>query len=225
MEQFTFLQERAYSYLRDKIFEDQMDYDTSYSEMQIAKELGCSRTPVKDALTRLRHDKYIDILPSKGFMLHRITPEDILSTFQTRVAVEAFCVINIMKNQETEVGHAVLGRLNDLITEQERFAEKANLDGFLQSDIQFHREIVTSTPNSDFHELFEAHTYRIEKLAAQSLREGNRCKIALQEHQAILKAIAQRSLSACYHAVEMHNQSTYEYDLRILARQHDGKRP
>ena len=65
----------------------------------------------------------------------------------------------------------------------------------------------------------------LEKLAAQSLREGNRCKIALQEHQAILKAIAQRSLSACYHAVEMHNQSTYEYDLRILARQHDGKRP
>lgn len=100
MNEFQFLQEQAYQYLRNKIRNDELLPDQVYSESQIARELDCSRTPVKDALTRLSHAKYIDIIPSKGFRLHRMTEDDLTSTFQTRVAVESYCALSIMERRE-----------------------------------------------------------------------------------------------------------------------------
>ena len=61
------LQERAFTYLKKLIASGGLTPGVIYSETRIASEIGISRTPVKDALVRLSQDKYIDIIPSKGF--------------------------------------------------------------------------------------------------------------------------------------------------------------
>lgn len=216
MNEYQFLQDQAYKYLRDRILHDEMEYNRTYSEAQIARELGCSRTPVKDALTRLCHAKYIDIIPSKGFQLHHMTEDDLKNTFQTRVAVESFCVISMMQQRDTPTGASAINHLRQHLDTQERFSDGSNIPSFLASDIAFHRCIMHFVPNGDFRELYELHEYRIAKPARASLKEPNRCREAWQEHTAILDAIESADIGRCYLAVLRHSESTYEHGVRAI---------
>ena len=64
----TPLNEQAYNYLQKLIMENHFSYQEVYSETKLSKELGISRTPLRDAVHRLAQEGYIDIIPSKGFM-------------------------------------------------------------------------------------------------------------------------------------------------------------
>ncbi len=216
MYEYQFLQEQAYKYLREQILQDRLEYQHVYSETQIARELGCSRTPVKDALTRLSHAKYIDILPSKGFQLHRLTKDDLTNTFQTRVAVESFCAISIMQERDTQHGAEAISHLRKLLSLQEQLADGSDIASFLRSDIEFHHSIMHYVDNSDFAELYELHAYRIEEPARRSLRAPDRCREAWREHTAILDALQSGEINRCYHAVLKHNESTFEQSVRLL---------
>ena len=68
----TPLNEQAYNYLQKLIMENHFSYQEVYSETKLSKELGISRTPLRDAVHRLAQEGYIDIIPSKGFMLHQM---------------------------------------------------------------------------------------------------------------------------------------------------------
>lgn len=219
MKDFSFLQEQAYEYLCQQIRDEQIVPGKIYSEAAVAKALGCSRTPVKDALTRLSHGKYIDIIPSKGFALHRLTKEDLMNTFQTRVAIESFCAISLQRALDTPRGAAAVAVLRQQVLLQEQYAKENRFDEFLRSDILFHQTIIRFSENEDFQELYELHSYRIEEPARKCLREGDRCKETSGEHAAILRAIEHGDISHCYEAILRHNESTLEHSLQMLSQQ------
>ena len=223
MNSFQLLQERAYNYLREQILSDALSYDVVYSESRFAQEIGCSRTPVKDALTRLSHAKYVDIIPSKGFMLHKLTEEDVVATFQPRVAIESFCVICVMQKRDTAEGKTAIEAMSRLVRQQQALADGSDLEQFLRLDMEFHNAIVNFVPNEDFTEAYEAHAYRIEKLAEKCLREDGRRRDTCMEHEAILQAITSGGIEACYNAVLRHNESTYQHDIMVLRRESGGK--
>lgn len=218
MNEFQFLQEQAYQYLRRKILADELEQDQIYSESQIARILNCSRTPVKDALTRLSHAKYVDIIPSKGFQVHKMTKEDLTSTFQTRVAVESYCALSIMEHIHSENGRTTQNRLQELLKVQAAAAQNGDVSAFWIADIDFHRTIMFFPENPDFAELYELHAYRIEEPARHSLQEPDRCWEALHEHKAIVNAIETENIRECYLTVLQHNQSTFNYGVRLLGK-------
>jgi len=82
------LQIRAYESLKQMILEGQFTAGEIYSETKTSKELGLSRTPMRDAIQRLSQEGYIDVIPSKGFMLHEMTRRDLEDTYQVRCALE-----------------------------------------------------------------------------------------------------------------------------------------
>lgn len=89
MPKYTSIQETAYNYVRNKVLTGQLQPNVLYSETKMAAEIHISRTPMKDALVRLSQDRFIDIIPSKGFCLHKMSEEDIWHTYQARTAVRA----------------------------------------------------------------------------------------------------------------------------------------
>ena len=99
------LQTKAYEYIKECILKNSFDYDTIYSETKMAQEIGVSRTPMRDALHRLAQERYIDIIPSKGFRIHQMTRQDIIETFQIRSAIEGYCTLQITKEYQTTKTH------------------------------------------------------------------------------------------------------------------------
>ncbi len=91
------LQVQAYDFIKNKILTDELQLDTMYAETKIAKEMGISRAPMRDAIQYLAQAGYIDIIPNKGFVPHQRTAADFLETFQIRCAIEGYnCVSSIV---------------------------------------------------------------------------------------------------------------------------------
>lgn len=182
------LQDRAYEYLKQRIMNGEMERGVIYSETRMAAEIGISRTPMKDALNRLSQDRYIDILPSKGFCLHILSNEDIVSTFQVRTAVEGFCALNLHNERHTPEGQAALASMEASIYEMEQsLAANEGNDALLSHDMNYHQILVRFTNNAELMRLFESYFHRLYDIAYKNLEVPGRAQSAIAEHWQIYK--------------------------------------
>ena len=69
------LQSQAYDTLKEQILSNILTPGVLYSETKISKELGISRTPMREALQCLSQDGYITIIPSRGFKIRQLSKD------------------------------------------------------------------------------------------------------------------------------------------------------
>lgn len=207
------LQENALEELRKRLAAGEFAPGVVYSESRIASELGISRTPVKDALVRLAQDRYIDILPSRGFRLHEMSDQDVQETFQLRTAIEGFCAISLARERGTDAGKEKIALMQKSL-ESMRVALAAGADGavgdeFLASDLAFHRTLVAFSKNEELMRLFDSYQHRLSMVAETSLLSPGRPAEAIEEQQSIFDAIAsgEDDGMGAYRAVEHHMRS------------------
>ena len=213
------LQEKAYYHLKKLIMERKLEPEVIYSETKMCSELGISRTPFKDALVRLSQDKYIDIIPSKGFCLHKMSYDDVLSTYQVRVAVESFCAINFAANFEKESNQKNYEKMKGILASMEQeVSKKPNIEVFSEFDFEFHKCLVGSADNDEFDELFESYQYRISSLSMENFIIPGSLMEACEEHREILKAISEKSDASClYNLMQTHLEQLRDIVLSYLS--------
>ena len=85
------LQTAAYDHLKRMIYSAELQFGVIYSETKLAGQLAISRTPIRDALNRLAHERYIDILPNRGFQLHLPNATDLREAYHVRLMIEGYC--------------------------------------------------------------------------------------------------------------------------------------
>lgn len=199
------LNEQAYEHLRLMITTSQLSYQEIYSETKLARQLGISRTPFRDAIHRLVQEGYIDIIPSKGFQLHQLTRQDVIETFQVRSAIEVYCTMEITKNCDTPESAELFKELHAYMKEMKKILETTqSIPDFSCYDFQFHKTIVYSQGNQQFSSIFDTFLYRMQKLAQMSLAHRGRMKDTYNEHLAILKAMESGDTSHIYEITMRH---------------------
>ena len=202
------LNEQAYDHLQKLITDGQLSYHEIYSETKLAKELGISRTPFRDAIHRLAQEGYIDIIPSKGFRLHQITERDVIETFQIRTALETYCTMQIARDVK-EKNNANLRpffkELDWLMENMKELTENGQgIDEFCEYDFRFHRKIIDYLENEQFSSVFASFLYRMKRLAKLSLQHDGRMAQTVEEHQAILDAMKNGDTEHIYEITMVH---------------------
>lgn len=213
---YTLLQEEAYTHIKEQILSGALREEQIYSETKIAAMIGISRTPVKDALVRLSQERLVDILPSRGFRLHRMSEADIWDTYQVRTAVEGFCVVHLAHRKDTPEGRTAIAELEESIARMKALAE-APIEELWQEDLAFHRRLVVFSGNREFAQLFESCNHRMSVIAKQSFQSPNRRQAAIAEHQAILDAVracSGRDDLTAYGALRTHMEASRDIVLR-----------
>ena len=138
------LNEQAYQHLQSLIMTNKLSYQKIYSETKLAKELGISRTPFRDAIHRLAQEGYIDIIPSKGFTLHQLTKKDVDETFQVRSALETYCTFQISNQADTMNAKKLFLELDLIMENLKRILETTqSIEEFSEYDFQFHTHHLT----------------------------------------------------------------------------------
>ena len=193
------LNEQAYQHLQKLIMQGQLNYNEIYSETKLSKELKISRTPFRDAIHRLAQEGYIDIIPSKGFMLHQLTRQDIDETFQIRSALECYCALQITRAYETAPVKLLLKELRHLTDMLKEILDTtSSIEDFCEYDFQFHTKIISYVQNRQFSALFDTFKYRMRKLAELSLAHEGRMIDTYNEHLAILEAMEKGDFEHIY---------------------------
>lgn len=202
------LNEQAYDHLQKLITDGQLSYHEIYSETKLAKELGISRTPFRDAIHRLAQEGYIDIIPSKGFRLHQITERDVIETFQIRTALETYCTMQIARDVKEKNNANLRPFFKELDWLMENMKEvmenNQGIDEFCEYDFRFHRKIIDYLENEQFSSVFASFLYRMKRLAKLSLQHDGRMAQTVEEHQAILDAMKNGDTEHIYEITLVH---------------------
>ncbi len=82
------LKNELYATIKERIVECEYAPGSILNEKQLADELGTSRTPIREVISKLEMEGLVQILPKKGIYVSDITFADILQVFQTRVEIE-----------------------------------------------------------------------------------------------------------------------------------------
>lgn len=224
MRKYSALNTQFYDQIREMILTNQFEYNIIYSETKLAASLSVSRTPIHDALVRLSQEHYIDIIPSKGFMLHYPNETDLCNARHFRLAIESYCAESIASNVKSVEGKAIIKRMNEILELQRKQANVKNSKTFWRLDVQFHEQIVSSLCNSYFDALYVNSHHTFTSLSVEEFFEVGRDIATLKEHEAILKGLAAGDVEATICAVRKHvdeslnaikRNSKYKEDQRI----------
>jgi DNA-binding GntR family transcriptional regulator len=205
------LQIQAYEHLKQRILDGELDSDCIYSETKIAKDLGFSRTPMRDAIQRLSQERYLDIIPSKGFQIHTLSERDLIETYQIRCALEGFCTVQLAKDYEKPEAQSVIRTLEALLSQQEAVIETSHsILHFTELDRQFHAAMVHYPNNSVITDTYDNLRHQIEDQTRLSLAREGRLEETLQEHTAIFENIKIGAVGRTYKAILAHLEKPKE---------------
>ena len=201
------LQLQAYEYIKNMVLEGKMQQNEIYSETKIAKELGISRTPVRDAIQYLSQERYIDILPNKGFRLHTMKMQDVIDTKQIRTAIEGYCARQIAKSNLQKDTEAVFSILQNCLEKQKQAVQQESIQLFFDADILFHVTIIEYVNNQELTHLFHSYMYRMRNFALHSLNCPGRMEKAYEEHVKIFENMKCGDAIQTYESVVWHMES------------------
>jgi len=82
----------AYTEIKQKIVNCEYLPDTFLNELSLMKELGVSRTPIREAMSRLEHENLVRIVPKKGVLVSGFSLGDVREVYQVRELLEPYII-------------------------------------------------------------------------------------------------------------------------------------
>lgn len=148
------LKDQAYTSLLEMIQNGSLEYGKTYSLRAISAQMEMSTTPVRDAIQRLCDEGRMDMLPSRGIRLHRLTKEELLQHYHFSSAIEGYCVYVLAKASAEGKGGKHLSRMERLVEELgKRLDPSVPFQEYFTCDKGFHQAILESLEDPYFKNL------------------------------------------------------------------------
>ena len=133
----------CYDWIKRQIVTNARTPGSALDERNLAEELNVSRTPVREAMLRLRSEGFIDNLPRRGAFVRALTLEDLSDLYNVVTAVEVMAVGLIVESDDRA---QIVGELNRLCDSMEAALEDPEL--WTHSDEAFHRALLKLSGNA-----------------------------------------------------------------------------
>ena len=199
------LQYQAYHTIKEQILSKSLDSEVLYSETRMAKELGISRTPLREALQYLSQEGYITIIPSRGFMIRRLDKETMRESIQVRCAIEGFCVHLAAGCEDKKRVNILLKDMEESLTRQKAALSAKNFpESFTEEDHKFHMLLVHFAENSEFNHLFQRLLYTIHLTTANALTVSGRAQATYEEHLSFYQYLKKGDSIQAYNVLITH---------------------
>ena len=207
------LWDQTYSLLKERIIRREFAPNQKLIIPELAGKLGISRTPIRDALTRLEMDGLVRTVSKVGTFVTPITVKDVNDIMETRIILEHWAIDKFFQlpQDKTEL---LLDKMERLLTEAEQALEQL-IDTYYETDynLMFHMELIQIGDNQKNNDIYlNLMNYRFitvgtslvtkqmgldacsqHREIVQALREGN-CKQAKQQSKAHIEDSRNRLL-------------------------------
>lgn len=157
-------------------------------EIQLAEELGVSRTPVREALRKLELEGFIVMVPRKGAYVADLSFKDIADVFEIRAALEGLAA-GLAAERITE---DELENMERLIVGKQEAINSGDIDKLVEVDTSFHELLYKASRNNRLAAIISNLREQIQRFRLTSLSFPGRNKESLQEHKQLVEAIQAR---------------------------------
>ncbi len=212
LEGYQPLREMVFEALMDAIMLGQLSPGERLLEVQLADEMGVSRTPVREAIRRLELEGFVVMVPRKGAYVAGLSIQDVESVYEIRTALECLAVDLAAKRMTDED----LTELEALSDELHDTWQSGNVENWAILDSHFHESLYKFSRNERLglvmaNIMEQLSRYRIICLANASVRENS-----LAEHRKLITALKARDCEAAKIAATEHIQNTKQSLIDML---------
>lgn len=150
------IRERAYVHIQRKIATGELRPGEAVSELALSKELGSSRTPIREAIGQLVAEGLLEQVHNRGAVVVQLTRQDIIDLYELREALEVYAVAKVARNSPGRVDmerlHALTNEILRLRDELAHSAESAlntqQMNRFVTCDLSFHTLLIRMAANA-----------------------------------------------------------------------------
>lgn len=200
----TSLAKRAYDELKDAVLSGRLEPGRPLAEVELGEALGISRTPVREALARLRSDGLVVAVPGGGNVVHTPSENEDRELFLVREALEQLAV----KEWAANPSKSGIRELKRLIDEQRRAQRSGNAEQFLDADERFHIAICRQAGLNQTADILVSLRERMRLAGLGAITQSERQPLVLDEHVAILDALQAADPIAAVSALRNHLSAT-----------------
>lgn len=198
------LKDKVYEALKSAIISMDIyseDTDTKLDERRLAEELGVSRTPIREAFSRLEQEGLVRMVPRRGTFVIRKSKQDIEDIISVWGALESLAArMGCVHASDDEI--AGLRKIFVNLDNPERV--EAAIDEYSDENIHFHQSIIRLGKCELLSEIAEGLFIHMHAIRAHSLRGHDRVAESVVDHLQIIEAMEQRDAELAEKLVREH---------------------
>jgi DNA-binding GntR family transcriptional regulator len=192
--------DQVYNLLRVAIVTAELEPGRQLSENELAGRLGVSRTPIREALVRLRDDRLVEIVPQLGTFVARISGRALGDAQFVRESLECAAIRLAARRA---VPTDVLA-LNEILVRQEIARDARDQSAFYGLDDEFHAALCELSGHGVAWRLAGRANGHLDRVRRLSLPEPDYLAQMVAEHGEVVATVASRDPDAAEHALRHH---------------------
>ncbi|RBP45845.1 DNA-binding GntR family transcriptional regulator [Roseimicrobium gellanilyticum] len=222
------LAQRAYEHLQTQLWSGKLAAGEKISEAGLAKGLGMSRTPVREAIRRMESEGVVTQRASSGTYVAMPERAEIVEAYEVRMAIESFAVRKAARRMKPAQILELQKRCDDMreAIRDFRASGEALMTGtplkrYLNADLAFHLLLIKAAENRRALTIFGDVNLRSAIFGCRSHeRDLHHVAWVWLQHARVARSIRQRNAAAAQQHLEAHMQTSMEDALAS----HDARR-
>lgn len=175
--------------LREAIVEGVLAAGSRLSEVQVAKQLNVSRTPMREAFAQLEREGLVNIVPRVGAFVRAVTLRDVEEIYTVRAALECLAV-QLASERITPLGAA---QLDDVIAAMQSSVSAEDVPGYVDGLDRFYAIVMTIADNRTLQESHAGLIGPVRRLRRIAMARGGRMRASFEQSVKIRDAIVVQS--------------------------------
>jgi DNA-binding GntR family transcriptional regulator len=198
--------------LRARIIDGRLRLGTALSENALAAELGLSKTPVREALLRLRLERLVEVLPQRGTYVFRLAADQVAPITELREVLELAALRSAMSRNRSNL----IAVLTSIVEKMAKALTRGDTVVYQRLDGEYHQAIIDLSANPYFADAYAQIGFRIQVLRARLSNEARLNRLSMKDHREIVKLIRTGDSGAVERLMRTHIDHTKRSYLQIL---------
>lgn len=205
------LTDKAYNLLKNRIIDLQLRPGEILLVHTLATAIGLSRTPVREALIRLKEEGLVEETQARKFRVTQITLTSIMELYEIREIIECKALRFVATHRTNEQ----LEYLSELDHTMVSALKSGDYDKFFDSDQQLHNAIVSYYGNQTLSDLLKGLSDSNQRIRYLTMSLDERIQHSIDEHGRIIEAIRRKDAPGAVKTLKLHFKNARK-DMRDL---------
>ena len=204
------IRRRIYNFLREQLLSGEIQPHQHLIEAKIARDIGTSRTPVREAFHSLELEGLIESIPRVGYVVKPISEQEVEEICEIRATIEGLAARWAIEKAYKKL----VEELEKNISIAEEKVSKGDVRAFVDMDARFHEIISKFSGSKRLLELAQTLRRHMLRYRIQSIYSVDNVLRAIEGHKGIAQAIRKRDLEEVNQAIRHHMEQSKSDILR-----------
>ncbi len=194
------LREVVFKTLREAILKGDLRPGERLMEVQLAQQLGVSRTPIREAIRKLELEGMAVTMPRRGAVVAKMTEKDMEDVLQIRRALDELAVTIACE----QISMSQMKQLEEAQTKFEELTHQEDMKAITNADVEFHDIIYQSTGNNRLWQIMKNFGEQMYRYRVEYLKERENYPTLVEEHRQIVEGLRRRDQEAVVEIMRRH---------------------